>query len=244
MTKPKYILIFLFLLLATQQLDAQTDSCSTVPLDSVSFESQPWFGNNEYLIDLLDSLGYGSGENLNNGGFDSQVKYWIPIRAWVYNDDSGTGGATVQEVEKRIHELNDVFSGRFNLNGNAHPHSMIQFYLACDITYINQSSMAFNCSDNTRQQAWNYNFQQGVMNVHFVQTNNNWGGIARMPDHSQPFVCAIVNGATTTTLAHEMGHNLGLSHTHDTRGSNPINKDANDCIRSQYPEQENKALAA
>jgi hypothetical protein len=137
----------------------------------------------------------------------------------------------VHDVEAKIRKLNDVFSGRRNEFGQAHPHTMIQFYLVCEITYINQSSMAFNCSDNTRDQAWNYNYQQGVINIHFVQTHNIWAGVGRLPAHSKPFVCAIQNIVSSTTLAHEIGHTLGLSHTHDTRGSIRINKDANDCYQ-------------
>jgi len=30
--------------------------CATEPLDSASFESQPWFANPAYLINLRDSL--------------------------------------------------------------------------------------------------------------------------------------------------------------------------------------------
>lgn len=29
------------------------EGCGTEPLDSTSFEEQPWIGNNQYLLDLL-----------------------------------------------------------------------------------------------------------------------------------------------------------------------------------------------
>ena len=56
----KYLFkIFLFIL--SINLNAQTDSlpsCGTDPLDSASFEDQAWYGNNDYLLNLLDSVGY------------------------------------------------------------------------------------------------------------------------------------------------------------------------------------------
>lgn len=36
------------------------NGCGTEPLDSASFEEQPWVGNNQYLLDLLDSMGFGN----------------------------------------------------------------------------------------------------------------------------------------------------------------------------------------
>lgn len=46
----QHLFLLLFLLYFSGLLQAQTDNCGTEPLDSVAFESQPWFGNNEYLI--------------------------------------------------------------------------------------------------------------------------------------------------------------------------------------------------
>lgn len=137
--KPLILIAFCF---ANFQLVSQSDSCATEPLDSASFEAQPWFGNNDYLLDLLDSLGYWDGQNILfenlpvEGGFDIGAKIWIPIKAWVYRNDNGTGGATIEQVEESIRQLNDVFSGRYNNNGQAHPHTMIQFYLTCNITFL------------------------------------------------------------------------------------------------------------
>jgi len=48
--------------------------CATEPLDSASFESQPWFANPAYLINLRDSLNLvhqsDSGIALNKSTFD------------------------------------------------------------------------------------------------------------------------------------------------------------------------------
>ena len=69
------------------------DGCGTEPLDSASFEEQPWIGNNQYLLDLPDSLSFGNYappgiNNLNGipitGGMDPGAYYWIPVKAWVY----------------------------------------------------------------------------------------------------------------------------------------------------------------
>jgi hypothetical protein len=51
MRQLKHLLFLLLLFISVRiQLKAQTDNCGTELLDSVTFESQPWFRNNEYLI--------------------------------------------------------------------------------------------------------------------------------------------------------------------------------------------------
>jgi hypothetical protein len=54
-----------------------------------------------------------------------------------------------------------------------------------------------------------------ALKVHFVEDGNGWAGIAKRPSSSTPYVCAIDAGSSTSTLTHEIGHNLGLHHTHN-----------------------------
>ncbi|NEN25608.1 hypothetical protein G3O08_19120 [Cryomorpha ignava] len=50
-------------------------ACGTFPMDSATFINQPWYGNNQFLLDLIDSVGYNSAAPKSNiaGGFDPQV---------------------------------------------------------------------------------------------------------------------------------------------------------------------------
>jgi len=70
------------------------ESCDTPEMDSLTFISKPWIGNNQFLLDILDSIGYGQAAipKSASGGFDQMAAFWIPVKAWVYNDNNGTGG--------------------------------------------------------------------------------------------------------------------------------------------------------
>lgn len=45
----------LFSTLATVQ---GNEPYGTTPMDSANFVSQPWYGNNQFLLDILDIIGY------------------------------------------------------------------------------------------------------------------------------------------------------------------------------------------
>lgn len=81
-------IIFLVLVLISLYFNPNFSmaQCATEPLDSASFESQPWFANPAYLTNLRDSLTLvhqsDSGITLNkstfdlsniNGGFDQDA---------------------------------------------------------------------------------------------------------------------------------------------------------------------------
>lgn len=61
--------------------DMLAQECQTQPLDSINFEAQPWFGNNQMLYDLADSVSQLaiSIENTSGyeGGFDGNVVYCV-----------------------------------------------------------------------------------------------------------------------------------------------------------------------
>jgi hypothetical protein len=58
---------------------------------------------------------------------------------------------------------------------------------------------------------WAANYDGNAMNVHVVGAANN-GGYAQLPGKS-----LYINTQSTSTLAHELGHNFGLDHTHNGR---------------------------
>lgn len=194
--------------------------CGTHPMDSATFVNQPWYGNNQFLLDLIDSVGYNSATPKNNpiGGFDPQVIYWVPVKAWVYHDDSGDGGLTQVQVERSIRTMNENFSGITNTTGNAHNHIMVQFYLSCEITYINNSQYTHDPSDSKVEDMFEDNNTAGMMNIHYIQDSDDFGGKANRPDENPPFSFTVVNSAhETSTMAHEAGHAFSMSHTHQGR---------------------------
>ncbi len=53
----KFIFIFSILVSLTIRSNGQyTPGCGTEPMDSVNVVNQPYFGNNQFLLDLVDSV--------------------------------------------------------------------------------------------------------------------------------------------------------------------------------------------
>lgn len=92
----KLNLLWLVLALSVN-LSAFAQECQTQPLDSLNFEAQTWFGNNQMLYDLVDSVSQLAiaTENTSGyeGGFDGSVVYWVPLKFWVYHTNSNTGAS-------------------------------------------------------------------------------------------------------------------------------------------------------
>src|SRR5690554_968554 len=219
----KPIVIFLFLVLIGIQARGQTQyACGTGNMDSAAFVNKPWVGNNQFLLDLIDSVGYGKAipKSGIQGGFDTQAQYWIPVKAWVYNDDNGNGGIDEVEVEASIRRLNEYFAGEVNLTGHASPHTLIQFYLRCNIAYINNTDYAINPSDNEIDDMWDDNHETAALNVHYVQSLSGISGKARYPGSNKSFTIVIrtdVNSQIGSTFPHEVGHAFDVAHTHQGR---------------------------
>lgn len=106
---------------------AQNVSCGSTEIDTTAYNSRPWIANNQYLLDLVDSIGYGQMAipKSASGGFDPMAEYWIPVKVWIYNDDNGDGGITEEEVENSIRRLNEYFAGKVNNTGIVHLQTFI-----------------------------------------------------------------------------------------------------------------------
>lgn len=205
--------------------------CGTDEPDSLTYNNRPWVGNNQFLTDLTDSLNNitppvipKSLEDGIEGGFDEEVIFWVPVKAWVYNNDAGGGGIPEHEVEESIRILNENFAGRRTRFGATGEYTRIQYYLGCDISYRNNSEYAINPSDgilnNKINAMFNENFTAGVMNIHFIQSHNEHSGKARWPGGAKSFTCMITTNLgyhLSGALAHEVGHALDLLHTHQGR---------------------------
>jgi hypothetical protein len=187
--------------------------------------SKPWIGNNKFVIDITDSIDNkrASIPKSNTGGFDSNALHWIPVRAWVYNDDNGQGAIDEAEVEDSIERLNEYFAGQVNNTGNAHEHTTIQFYLKCDITYIDNSDYALNPSSEDIDDMWSDHSEVSVLNIHFAQEDDDRAGRGNLRENEDNFSCYVVTNHDNafggdefhlnSTLPHEVGHAFDFSAT-------------------------------
>lgn len=110
------------------------------------------------------------------GGFDEQVIYWIPVQVMVYRN-SHNPHSPPDSVMEAIRLLNAQFSGLQNITGQAHPHTKIQFYLKCGISYYSNSTAANNPSDAYLQLLFQWNNAPGALNLHVIDTYS-WAGMA------------------------------------------------------------------
>jgi hypothetical protein len=76
-------------------------------MDTTDFYNLPWFDNNQLLEDFLDSIGY---PNASMRIVDQNIRYWIPLKLWIYRDDNGNGGPSQLQVQAMIDNLNRLFN--------------------------------------------------------------------------------------------------------------------------------------
>lgn len=203
-------LLLFAILFCTCQLKAQdtlTGRCWTPEMDTTEFQNQPWYSNNDFLENFLDSIGYPAAGLSNRIVGSPTVRYWIPIKFWIYRDDNGNGGPTLAHLQLLMDDLNR----RFNQANNA----WIGFYMKCDPSYINNSTHLIKTFTGASL-LMAANNDLGSINVHLIQSfSSSTAGF------SIPFLNAamVPTGAYTdpsanSDLSHEVGHVLGLSHTH------------------------------
>jgi len=160
----KLIIPVFILFLSSKHYSQSLIDCSTPERDEADFEALPWFGNNNYLFNLLDSFGYNGPQPkiAQPGPFDVvPATFRIPIKFWVYRDDNGNGGPT----ESDLQNLMDGLNSHHELNN-----TRIRFYQRCDIGYIDDDDHlevgdgeAVGLSNVTAFHA------KGCINVHIVE---------------------------------------------------------------------------
>lgn len=242
----KCLLSFLLtipIVLLAQNNPEPSIGCGTT-INSEEYTLDRFFGNNQELVDILIDNNVNIDKNyleqlddmeslpqMNSEMFGpTSTQYEIPIKAWIYRNDNGTGNISTSQVYQVIDELNTMYSANTN----------IRFYLLCDISVVNNSNYA-NYGDEYFSTYTANNRTPGAINVHFVNRSapppGLWAGIAYLPWQTTPYACAIeTNGFFPSyqgsVLAHEIGHNLGLRHTHDTARSNEhFNESAGNCFQ-------------
>lgn len=98
---------------------AQEPECGTEDRPEGYLLQQPWAGNNLFLFQLLDSMGYSipqvpsfSSQAAQGLPYDvPEAIYRIPVRFWFYQGSTGQGGPQDLFVQRNIDALNYYYSG-------------------------------------------------------------------------------------------------------------------------------------
>ncbi len=72
---------------ATSNNWSEPDFCTTPDMDTTEFKQLPWYGDEQYLNNLLDSVGYPD-PCANCQVEQVGVRYRIPVVFWVYNNNA------------------------------------------------------------------------------------------------------------------------------------------------------------
>ena len=217
----KLLLILILFVLGTNLSFAQKENdsempCGTRNMTDQEMEALPWYGNNQYILDYLDSLEGNSNMRVERV-FDG---YKVAVQAWVYRRDDGTG--TVPE-DSDIMNLLNVANEILKANG-----VQVQFYLLCNVISIDKT--LFHSEIETDRQFENMlreNNNPNALNVHFVRGNNSdWSGKANFTNDDPPYSFAMTTASfissigrpvlledfrrAAATFLHEFGHTMNL----------------------------------
>jgi len=225
----KIIIIFFIVLIYQIGLPAQEFECGTKfdPKDTIHL---PHFGQN-VILDMILEITMKEDRGSSVGSLPNNTLFNIPVKIWVFRDDNGTNAALSEaNVQLLFNEVNRLYS---------ESNTGIQFYMKCGIQYVNSSK--YNTIDNDgkfEDMIASYR-ETYALNWYLVSESPGWAGMARFPWKSNNFSFALRCGGRYPLSAinrarasvHEIGHTLGLLHTHESARSSGTNGDASKCFQ-------------
>ncbi|MBL6445344.1 zinc-dependent metalloprotease [Fulvivirga sp. 29W222] len=223
--------IFLFLIIISTSTFAQNTApeCGTPPLDSASIVNLPWFGNNIFLKEYKQKKEKEKKEKKEKKfkGLEESIlstqtvctpfDYLVPVRMVIWQNSSNNSQMTSEVAESILMEANN----RFLSAG-----SSIQFYLVRSPLSISNNAYSDGLTGGEELDMFLAQYNSKQITVHLIGGGGSLG--TAMKSLKSLWIRTDPNGGNLDlfgssiyierlggTLAHEFGHVLGLSHTHD-----------------------------
>lgn len=209
-----WIICLLFVILLNSKTVRGQD-CVTADRDTTEFTELPWFDNNAYLDNLRNGLGYPLNDpdpcNRCRVEPNSVVRYRIPVKIWVYRDNNGNGGPNELQIQAMLDYVNDQ---------HRQLRTGIRFYLKCGISEVrDDDKLNLSNLESFFVSNWIGGRQDiGAVNIHLVQNISGGPNNFYSPFTHSIFIAwqDLTNPTPVqySTFSHEIGHFMGLDHTH------------------------------
>lgn len=182
----------------------------------------PWYGNNEFLYNYLDSSGY-----FNTKTGYAKAMFRIPVTLWVYRKSDGTEGPTDEEIKIIMNDLNYL-----NIKNNTQ-----MLYYINQIKYINNSrrlilgyhlELLMLSISQREKGAINVHIAENIVKKRLFRRNGHVKGTYDKLFHT----IYLKRVSSTSSLAHEIGHQFGLLHTHHNYNKGKCKQEAVDRSRT------------
>ncbi len=138
--------------------------------------------------------------------YTPQTERHIGVAMHVVRKSDGSGGISTADMNTALEDLNTQFAA-----------AMIVFNQV-SVDYISNDTY-YDLNIANRFSLWQINRNSGAINIYFVNdlfntAGDHYNGVAELPGNALAVTkSAAVN---SSTLAHEVGHNFYLLHTHET----------------------------